>query len=71
MKKKLRRQLKDYYQIGNYIYANREGTICVVIPRGELLKDNKISADFNYLFTTHGVDSAYSYLSYIHNYLKK
>ena len=71
MKKKIRRQLKDYYQIGNYIFANNQGKVAVVIPRKEMITNSKIKSDFNTLISYYGVDIAYSYIKSCTEYLKK
>lgn len=71
MKKKLRRQLKDCYQIGNYIYSGLNGEVKIVIAKGEILTDVKIASDFNYLIKFYGVDYAYFFLKTINEYIKK
>ena len=69
MKKKLRRQLKDYFQIGNYIYADYKGRVAVVIPKGERLTDEKIAKDINTLITFYGVDIANNFIKCCSEYL--
>ena len=71
MKKKLRRKLKDFYQIGNYIYSNSNGKIAVVIPKGERLTDIKIANDMNYLIKFYGVEYANYFINCCSEYLKK
>ena len=56
MKKKLRRKLKDYFQIGNYIYANQQGYIAVVVPPKVYPKPELVNADFHTLYSRYGVD---------------
>ena len=69
MKKKLRRQIKDFFQIGNYIYADLQGRIAVVIPKGTRLTDDKIAKDFNTLVLQYGVEAANFFLDYCSKYL--
>ena len=70
MKKKLRRKLKDYFQIGNYIYANQQGYIAVVVPPKVYPKPELVSSDFQTLYTRYGVDYAFNYLNQIAAYKK-
>lgn len=65
MKKKLRRKLKDYYQIGNYIYANLQGYIAIVVSPKVYPKSELVSADFQTLYIRYGVNAAFSYLNQI------
>ena len=71
MKKKVRRRLKDYFQIGNYIYANQQGKVAVVIPRNEIITNSKIRADFHTLISYYGVDIANYYIKCCSEYLDK
>ena len=71
MKKKLRRQLKDYYQIGNYIFVNQQGKVAVVIPRNEMVTNSKIRADFHTLISYYGIDIANYFIKYCSEYLGK
>lgn len=68
MKKKLRRKLKDYFQIGNYIYANQQGYIAIVVPPKVYPKPELVSSDFQTLYIRYGVDAAYNYLNQISIY---
>ena len=70
MKKKLRRQLKDFYQIGNYIYADLHGRIQLVVPRNERISKIRIYEDYQTLIFQYGINAANNYLNYISNYLK-
>ena len=70
MKKKLRRQLKDFYQIGNYIYADLMGRIQLVVPRNERINKLRIYEDYQTLIIQYGFEAANNYLKYISNYLK-
>ena len=70
MKKKLRRQLKDFYQIGNYIYADLQGRIQLVVPKNEHIKRIRIYEDYQTLILQYGIEAANNYLKYISNYLK-
>lgn len=69
MKKKLRRQLKDSYQIGNYIYASGNGKLSVVISKNERLTDEKIASDINCLIKFWGVEYADFYMKTLNEYL--
>lgn len=71
MKKKLRGQLKDYFQIGNYIYANSQGKVAVVIPPHERLTNSKIRTDFHTLVSYYGIDIANYYIKCCSEYLDK
>lgn len=70
MKKKLRRQLKDFYQIGNYIYADLNGRIQLVIPRKERINKLRIYEDYQTLIMQYGIAAANDYLKYVSNYLR-
>lgn len=70
MKKKLRRQLKDYYQIGNYIFVNSQGKVAVVIPRNERITNSKIRNDFHTLIEFYGIDIANYYIKCCSEYLE-
>ncbi len=70
MKKKLRRKLKDYYQIGNYIFVNSQGKVAVVIPRNENVTNTKIWADFHTLIEYYGIDIANYYIKCCSEYLE-
>ena len=70
MKKKLRRQLKDFFQIGNYIYADLHGRIQLVVPRNERISKIRIYEDYQTLIIQYGFNAANNYLNYISNYLK-
>ena len=69
MKKKLRRQLKDFYQIGNYIYADLRGRIQLVVPRNERISKKNIFEDYLTLIIQYGIEAGNNYLKYISNYL--
>ena len=69
MKKKLRRQLKDFYQIGNYIYADLRGRIQLVIPRNERISKKNVFEDYQTLIIQYGIEAGNNYLKYISNYL--
>ena len=56
MKKKLRRKLKDYFQIGNYIYANQQGYIAIVVPPKVYPKPELVSSDFQTLINRYGIN---------------
>ena len=71
MKKKQRRLIKDFFQIGNYIYADLFGRIQIVIPKGTRITNTKIKQDFDTLLTRYSIDAALNYLKYCSNYLKK
>lgn len=71
MKKKIRRHLKDYFQIGNYIYANTQGKVAVVIPKGERLTNTKIRNDYHTLISFYGIDMANYYIKCCSEYLDK
>lgn len=68
MKKKLRRQLKDFYQIGNYIYADLHGRIQLVVPRNERISNLRIYEDYQTLIMQYGIETANNYLNYIYNF---
>ena len=70
MKKKLRRLLKDFYQIGNYIYADLQGRVKLVVPRGERVTFEKIQNDYAVLVSRYGIEAANTYLISCCNYLK-
>ncbi len=70
MKKKLRRKLKDYFQIGNYIYANNQGYVAIVVPPKVYPKSELVNADFQTLYIRCGVDYAFYYLNQISAYRK-
>ena len=70
MKKKLRRKLKDYFQIGNYIYANQQGYIAIVVPPKVYPKNELVNADFQTLINRYGINAAYNYLNQISIYKK-
>ena len=69
MKKKLRRKIKDFFSIGNYIYADLHGRITVIIPPGTRLTDDKIAQDLNTLIIQYGVEAANFFLDYCSKYL--
>ena len=69
MKKKQRRILKDYFQIGHYIYANTQGKVAVVIPKNTLLTNSKIRKDYHTLISYYGIDMANYYLKCCSDYL--
>ena len=71
MKKKLRKQLKDYFQIGNYIFANSQGKVAVVIPRNEMITNKKIRNDYHTLISYYGIDMANYYIKCCSEYLDK
>jgi hypothetical protein len=68
VKKKLRRQLKDSYQIGNYIYANRTG-ITVVVSSNERVTNEKITSDINNLLKFWGAEYVDFYIAAINELL--
>lgn len=69
MKKKMRRELRDCYQIGNYVYAGSGGRIVVVVGRNERVRDEKIANDIDYLLKFYGVDYANFYMETIQEYI--
>lgn len=69
MKKKQRRLIKDYFQIGNYIYADLYGRVQIVIPKGEKVTKAKIKQDFETLISRYSIDAALTYLKYCSDYL--
>ena len=71
MKKKQRRLIKDYFQIGNYIYADLYGRIQVVISKNERVRKAKIKQDFDTLIARYSIEAALTYLKYCSEYLKK
>ena len=71
MKKKDRRKLKDYFQIGNYIYANSQGKVAIVIPKGEILTNTKIRNDYHTLISYYGIDMANYFVKCCSEYLDK
>ena len=66
---KNRQKVKDYFQIGNYIYADLYGRIAVVIPKGIKLKDSEIANDINTLVKEYGVDAANFFIDYCSKYI--
>ncbi|MBO6105634.1 MAG: hypothetical protein J6O99_07030 [Methanobrevibacter sp.] len=68
MKKKQRRLIKDYYQIGNYIYADLYGRVQIVIPKNEKVTKAKITQDFETLISRYSIDAAITYLKYCSDY---
>ena len=64
MKKKQRRLIKDFFQIGNYIYADLQGRIQVVIPKGERVTKEKIRQDFETLLIQYSAEAAVTYLKF-------
>ena len=74
MKKKQRRQLnqiKDYFQIGNYIYADTTGKVAIVIAKDEIITHSKIRKDFQTLIEFYGIDIAIYYLKCCSEHLNK
>ena len=68
MKKKQRRLIKYYYQIGNYIYADLYGRVQIVIPKNEKVTKAKIKQDFETLISRYSIDAAITYLKYCSDY---
>ena len=71
MKKKQRRLIKDFFSIGNYIYADLYGRIQIVIPKGERIRKDKIKQDFDTLVCRYSIEAALTYLKYCSEYLKE
>ena len=71
MKKKQRRLIKDFFQIGNYIYADLYGRVQIVIPKNEKVTKQKLKQDYDTLLTRYSIDAALSYLKYCSDYLNK
>ena len=71
MKKKQRRLIKDFFQIGNYIYADLYGRVQIVIPKNIRVSKQKIKQDFDTLITRYNIETALTYLKYCSDYLKK
>lgn len=69
MKKKQRRLIKDFFQIGNYIYADLYGRVQIVIPKNEKVTKGKLKQDFDTLLTRYSIESALTYLKYCSDYL--
>lgn len=64
MKKKQRRLIKDFFQIGNYIYADLYGRIQIVIPKDANVTKVKIKQDFDTLVSRYSIDVALTYINY-------
>ena len=58
MKKKQRRLIKDFFQIGNYIYADLYGRVQIVIPKNIRVSKQKIKQDFDTLITRYNIETA-------------
>ena len=69
MKRHQRKFVKDFFQIGNYIYADLYGRVQIVIPKGELVTKSKLKNDYQILIKQYGVDAAVNYLKYCSDYL--
>lgn len=54
--------LNDFFQIGNYIFADILGRVSVVIPKDEKLTDEKIAKDLDTLVEFYGANAANYFL---------
>lgn len=68
MKKKLRRKLKGFQKIGNYIYADNTGKLAVVFGESRIT-EIKVDEDFYKLLMEYGTECAKTFLLSVENYV--